>query len=138
MRRGPPLLAAAPQLYGAALPTGSFQDALSEFGTAVALNPGKLIHRVEYGRTLLRLGHKQEALSELRHSLTLDIEDINAQLQREDAELLVQGLEKELSRTLPITWGFAAAGGGGGGTSSGSSAASSSSSAPPGGQQGRQ
>lgn len=91
-------------VYGASLAPGTFADALTEFGTAVELAPARLIHRVEYGRTLLRLGHKREALAELQLSLRLDVDDINAQLQRDDAELLVAGLEKELARH--ITWGF--------------------------------
>jgi tetratricopeptide (TPR) repeat protein len=32
-------------VYGAALAPGKFEDALSEFEAAVALNPNKLIHR---------------------------------------------------------------------------------------------
>ncbi len=32
-------------VYGTSLAPGTFQDALTEFGTAVALNPNKLIHR---------------------------------------------------------------------------------------------
>ncbi len=54
--------------------------------------------RVEYGRSLLRLGYKSEALKELSHGLTLDVEDINAELQKEDAVQLVERLTAELKR----------------------------------------
>ena len=59
--------------------------------------------RVELGRSYLRMGLKQEALRELTTSMTLDVEDINAQLQKEDAEIMLTKLQKEFDRH--ITWG---------------------------------
>ena len=38
--------------------------------------------RVELGRTLWRLGDKQSALAELESAMSLDVEDINAHLQK--------------------------------------------------------
>lgn len=44
---------------------GSHQDALESYQKAVALAPSRLIHRVELGRTLHRLGMKKQARQEL-------------------------------------------------------------------------
>ena len=44
---------------------GSHQDALESYQKAVSLAPARLIHRVELGRTLDRLGKKEEARQEL-------------------------------------------------------------------------
>lgn len=79
------------------------------------LNPTKLIHRVELGRTLLRLGRKQEAYGQLTTSVALDIEDVNAKLQKEDADLLLEKLRKEFERSVqPLAFfGGAAAEGAG-------------------------
>ena len=98
-------------VYGASLAPGTFADALTEYQTAVALNPTKLIHRVELGRTYLRLGRKAEALRELEGSLGLDVEDVNAALERDEAAAMVAKLRREFSRGVaPLAWG----GGGGG------------------------
>lgn len=63
--------------------------------------------RVELGRTHLRLGHKRDAYQHLLASMELEVEDINAKLQKEDAELLLAKLQSELKgRTeLPASWG---------------------------------
>lgn len=45
--------------------TGSHHDALDSYQQAVSLAPNRLIHRVELGRTLDRLGRKEEARQEL-------------------------------------------------------------------------
>ena len=37
---------------------------------------------MEIGRSLVRLGEKERALEELEHAVTLDVEDINAHLQK--------------------------------------------------------
>jgi tetratricopeptide (TPR) repeat protein len=100
-------------VYGASLAPGTFADALTEYQTAVALNPTKLIHRVELGRTYLRLGRKAEALRELQASVALDVEDVNASLQKDDAELLLRGLGREFARSVvPLDAGEEAVGGG--------------------------
>lgn len=44
---------------------GSHHDALESYQNAVALAPSRLIHRVELGRTLHRLGKKEQAREEL-------------------------------------------------------------------------
>jgi tetratricopeptide (TPR) repeat protein len=116
-------------VYGASLAPGTFPDALAEFEAAAALAPGRLIHRVELGRCLMRVGRKAEALEQLEASLGMDIEDVNAALEKEEAEILLAKLRRELPARsgggLPLAplapalpWasvGAAAAGAGGGG-----------------------
>lgn len=94
-------------VYGASLAPGTFTDALSEFQAAVEINPNKLIHRVELGRTYLRLGRKQEALRELAASMELDVDDINAQLEKKEAEELLGKLRHEAGgwHVQPLAWG---------------------------------
>lgn len=62
---------------------------------------------MELGRTHLRLGHKRDAYQHLLASMDCEVEDINAKLQKEDAELLLAKLQAELKgRTeLPASWG---------------------------------
>ncbi|KAI8467530.1 MAG: hypothetical protein J3K34DRAFT_481196 [Monoraphidium minutum] len=106
-------------VYGAALAPGTFPDALSEFQAAADLAPGRLIHRVELGRTLLKLGRRREALAALEASLAMDVEDVNAKCEKDEAEAMLARLRRELGRgggggrpALPVSpWG----GGGGGG-----------------------
>lgn len=50
------------------MPVGSHHDALESYERAVALAPSRLIHRVELGRTLHRLGKKEQARTELEVS----------------------------------------------------------------------
>ncbi|KAF8059979.1 RMDN1 [Scenedesmus sp. PABB004] len=102
-------------VYGAALAPGRFEDALSEFSAAVSLNPNKLIHRVELGRTHLRLGHRREAYEQLVASTRLPVEDVNAKLQLEDAQLLLdklrkEGIEKEVAKAAAASRDGSAAG----------------------------
>lgn len=87
-------------LYGAALMPGTFEDALQSYRRAVSLNPVRLVHHVELGRTLYRLGYKEDAFKELETSLTLEVEDINAELQRQDAELMIEKLQKEFEGNI--------------------------------------
>lgn len=55
--------------YVGAVAVGSHHDALDSYQTAVSLAPARLIHRVELGRTLDRLGRKEQARRELEVSL---------------------------------------------------------------------
>jgi hypothetical protein len=59
--------------------------------------------RVELGRTHLRLGHKREAYEHLSASMGMEVEDVNAKLQRDDAELLLDKLKGEFERS--VSWG---------------------------------
>lgn len=58
---------------------------------------------MELGRTYLRLGNKAEAYQHLATSMELEVEDVNAKLQKEDAELLLSKLRGEFERS--VSWG---------------------------------
>lgn len=60
------------ELCVGAVTIGSHHDALESYQTAVSLAPARLIHRVELGRTLDRLGKKEQARLELEVSLPLE------------------------------------------------------------------
>jgi len=103
-------------VYGAALAPGTFAEAADSFRAAAELNPGKLIHRVELGRTYLKLGRRAEAVRELEASLGLELDDVNAVLEREEAELMLAKLQREFERSVvPLAWAGAGKGAGGGG-----------------------
>lgn len=51
-------------------------------------------HRVELGRVHAKLGNKQEALRQLELALTLEVEDINAYLQKQDVYPILKGLKR--------------------------------------------
>jgi hypothetical protein len=96
--------------------------------------------RVELGRTHLRLGHKREAYEHLAASMGMEVEDVNAKLQRDDAELLLDKLKGEFERS--VSWGgFSSSSGSSSGGAGGDAAAdatvdSSSSSSSSGGSKG--
>lgn len=90
---------------------------------AAALAPERLIHRVELGRTYLKLGRRAEALEQLAASVEMDVEDINAALQKQDAQELLAKLRGEAFQRgvgpLSLAWGAGASGSGGGSGGSG-------------------
>lgn len=54
------------------LPTGaSYEQAINYFEQAIAHNPNAPVHRLEYGRTLLKLGRTSEARDQLEKCLAL-------------------------------------------------------------------
>lgn len=55
-------------IYGK-VPRGSFQEALKHFSKARKLQPNRLIHELEYGRTLAMMGRKKEAEAVLSKAL---------------------------------------------------------------------
>lgn len=57
------------QLIYGKVPKGSFQEALDHFAKARKLQPNRLIHELEYGRTLAMLGRKKEAKAILSKAL---------------------------------------------------------------------
>jgi len=85
-------------VYGAALEPGSFEEALAHYRTAAALAPGRLVHRVEVGRSLARAGRGAEAVAELEAALSLPVEDINAHLQAVDARIIIANLRDNVPR----------------------------------------
>ncbi|KAL3158803.1 hypothetical protein ABBQ32_011530 [Trebouxia sp. C0010 RCD-2024] len=87
-------------MYGTALASGSHHDALESYERAVALAPSRLIHRVELGRTLHRLGKKEQARTELEAAVQMEIEDINAYCQRQDALAMLKRMPA--ARRAPV------------------------------------
>jgi tetratricopeptide (TPR) repeat protein len=85
-------------VYGAALAPGTYGEALDCFCSAALLAPERLIHRVEMARAFSKLGRKEEAVQQLQRALVMDVEDINAHLQLQDAAVLLPKLERELAR----------------------------------------
>jgi len=77
-------------MYGASLMSGSYAQALEHYRTAAQLGPRVLVHRVELGRTLYKLGQPEAALQELETALALEVQDLNGALQRADAEDMVR------------------------------------------------
>lgn len=78
--------------YGASLPAGTYEDAAACYAKAVSLAPRRLVHRVELGRSLAKAGRFAEAEEQLEAALGLEVEDVNAHLQRADAEIMLAAL----------------------------------------------
>ena len=78
--------AMAKLVYGA-IPDASYDDALKHFQAAMKLRPDRLIHEIEYGRTLAMMGRKDEARTLLTKSLAKPGKD------KDDAAAKVRGQE---------------------------------------------
>ncbi|KAG2489299.1 hypothetical protein HYH03_012131 [Edaphochlamys debaryana] len=92
-------------IYGTALMAGSYKEAALCFENATRLRPDMVIHRVELGRTYVRLGRLEEAARHLEESLLLDEPDINAVLVRQDAVALlakIRGNAKPKAEALAV------------------------------------
>ena len=89
--------------FGTALMSGTYQEALQHYQTAAELCPSRLIHRVEVGRTLLRLGDQKGAAGHLSQAMDMEIEDINAKLQQLDAGELLKKLGGRDKRRLYVS-----------------------------------
>jgi tetratricopeptide (TPR) repeat protein len=57
-------------VYGG-IPKGSYQEALDHFEKARNINSKRLIHQIEYGRTLAMIGKNQDAKRELKKALAM-------------------------------------------------------------------
>ena len=62
--------ALAKVIYGG-VPKGSYDEALEYFDTARKLKPKRLIHQIEYGRTLAMMGREAEAKNEINKGLSM-------------------------------------------------------------------
>lgn len=76
----------AKMVYGG-VPKGSYQKALEHFAKAREINPKRLIHQIEYGRTLAMLGRDAEARNEINKGLAMPNRDAD------DAESKARGRE---------------------------------------------
>lgn len=61
-------------VYGE-VPEGSYKEALNHFAKARAINPNRLIHQLEYGRTLAMMGREAEAKTEINKGLAMQNRD---------------------------------------------------------------
>lgn len=61
-------------VYGA-LPKASYEDAVKCFQKAIALNPNRLIHSVELGRTYALMGRREEARKFIEKGLAMSNRD---------------------------------------------------------------
>lgn len=57
-------------VYGG-IPNGSYQEALDHFEKARKINSNRLIHQIEYGRTLAMMGKDDEAKREIQKGLDM-------------------------------------------------------------------
>ncbi|MEY3395094.1 MAG: hypothetical protein RL346_1330 [Verrucomicrobiota bacterium] len=57
-------------IYGG-IPHGSYEEALDHFKTARRINSNRLIHQIEYGRTLAMMGREQDARREIEKGLAM-------------------------------------------------------------------
>lgn len=57
-------------VYGS-MPTATFADAAKSFEKAAALNPNRLMHHVELGRTYAQMGRKADALRSITRGLAM-------------------------------------------------------------------
>lgn len=73
-------------VYGG-VPKGSYQQALDHFAKARAINGKRLIHQLEYGRTLAMMGREDEARKEINKGLAMPNRDAD------DAESKARALE---------------------------------------------
>jgi len=83
-------------MYGTALRDGSYQEAADSYKRAAELAPHRLIHRVELGRCMLKLGNYHVAKTEFEAAMVLNCEDINAHLTKKDAEELLRDVNRRL------------------------------------------
>ena len=61
-------------IYGE-IPQGSLQAALSHFEKARQLRPDRLVHQIEYGRTLVMMGQKEKGSAEIKKGLAMPNKD---------------------------------------------------------------
>lgn len=76
----------AEAIYGK-VPDASYDEALAHFKKARELRPDRLIHQIEYGRTLAMMGRKDEARMEIRKGLAMPNRD------KDDAESKQRGAD---------------------------------------------
>jgi Flp pilus assembly protein TadD len=82
-----PFLRAVAKLVYGALPPASMQQAESFFQRAVELDPKKVSHRIELGRTYAALHKKELAREEISKGLSLPVrekDDPNTKLRGKD------------------------------------------------------
>lgn len=79
-------------VYGA-LPSASYDDAVRYFQKAIALNPNRLIHYVELGRTYALMGRKAEAKKFIEQGLAMTNRDQDDPGTKERGRKTLQSLD---------------------------------------------
>jgi len=81
-------------IYGSSL-KGTFDHAIKSSQEAIALNPNKIVNKVELGRAYTGIGDLERAKQVYKEVLHLEVEDVNAALYRQlavdDIERMEQG-----------------------------------------------
>jgi len=75
------------QLVYGSLPAASNEDAVTYFNKAIALNPNRLIHHIELGRTYAQMGKAAEAKASINKGLAMPNKE------KDDAETKRRGRE---------------------------------------------
>lgn len=84
--------AVAMVVYGA-LPSASYDEAVKCFQKAIALNPNRLLHQVELGRTYALMGRKEEARKFIEKGLAMPNRDRDDPETKERGRKTLQTLE---------------------------------------------
>ncbi len=78
-------------VYGG-LPDASLEEALAHFKEAEELRPDRLIHKIEYGRTLAMMGRKDEAKTALAAALAMPSREKDDAEAKQRGEVTLAGL----------------------------------------------
>lgn len=79
-------------VYGA-MPAASNEESVRCFQKALSLNPNRLIHSVELGRTLAQMGNRDEALKYLRRGLAMPNRERDDAATKERGKAVLKQLE---------------------------------------------
>eukprot|EP00210_Caulerpa_lentillifera_P002559 g2454.t1 len=82
-------------VYGQTMSPGSYEEALKEFKIATSLQPSRLIHKIQLGKTHVKLGNRQEAIESLQEAMDMEVTDINDHLELQDGIELLKKLQKK-------------------------------------------
>lgn len=96
-------------VYGG-LEVGSLDEAARCLQRAIELSPERLVHRVVYARILLKQGKRDAAVEQLDAAVSMNVEDINAKLERLEAFRMREKLGLPQFPPLSRAPGAAAAG----------------------------
>ncbi len=86
------LRAAAKVIYGGVPPGATLENAAAMFEKAIEIAPEKPVHRLEYGRTLIELGRKDEARKQLEKCIELPQVQWDDPAHKKEAETLLKKL----------------------------------------------
>eukprot|EP00238_Polyblepharides_amylifera_P011266 CAMPEP_0196595184 /NCGR_PEP_ID=MMETSP1081-20130531/80416_1 /TAXON_ID=36882 /ORGANISM="Pyramimonas amylifera, Strain CCMP720" /LENGTH=294 /DNA_ID=CAMNT_0041919681 /DNA_START=232 /DNA_END=1113 /DNA_ORIENTATION=+ len=97
------IIKVAINLFYGGLEAGSHAEAKKLFEKCLSLNPSRMVHHVEMGRTHLKLGEIDEACRELTLAMSMDLEDINALHEKYDGQEMLSSLLRG-DRSIKTGW----------------------------------